>query len=166
MSKKAIVLLSGGLDSTTVAAIVKSQGYEICALSFRYGQRHQGELAAAESVAREFGIDKHVIADIDLRLFGGSALTADIDVPKDHDQGQNDVAPITYVPARNTIFCLSPWPGPRCSIATIYLLVLMQLITPAILIVDRNLFSHSKPWPIWAPLSEQRLTRRSSFTHH
>lgn len=104
MSKKAIVLLSGGLDSTTVAAIVKSQGYEICALSFRYGQRHQGELAAAESVAREFGIDKHVIADIDLRLFGGSALTADIDVPKDHDQGQNDVAPITYVPARNTIF--------------------------------------------------------------
>ena len=98
MSKKAIVLLSGGLDSTTVAAIVKSQGYEICALSFRYGQRHQGELAAAESVAREFGIDKHVIADIDLRLFGGSALTADIDVPKAcHPIGFKDMAGIFVV---------------------------------------------------------------------
>lgn len=104
MSKKAIVLLSGGLDSTTVAAIVRSQGYEISALSFRYGQRHQGELAAAATIARVFEIKKHVVADIDLRLFGGSALTADIDVPKHDQQSQNDEVPITYVPARNTIF--------------------------------------------------------------
>lgn len=102
MSKKAVVLLSGGLDSTTVAAIAKSQGYDICALSFRYGQRHEGELQAASRIAQVMEISRHVIADIDLRLFGGSALTADIDVPKNSEPG--DEIPVTYVPARNTIF--------------------------------------------------------------
>lgn len=102
MGKKAVVLLSGGLDSSTVAAIAKSQGYEVCALSFRYGQRHEGELQAATRVAREMDISTHVIADIDLRLIGGSALTADIDVPK--NTKQIDEVPVTYVPARNTIF--------------------------------------------------------------
>ena len=105
MSKPAIVLLSGGLDSTTVLAIAKSQGYLPYALSFRYGQRHEIELAAADRVARSMGVARHVVADIDLRVFGGSALTADIDVPKHESaDGVTEDIPVTYVPARNTIF--------------------------------------------------------------
>ena len=98
----AVVLLSGGLDSTTAAAIAQAGGFEVCALSFIYGQRHALELTAAKRVAAELGIKKHTIVPIDLRLFGGSALTADIDVPK--NQPQSAGIPITYVPARNTIF--------------------------------------------------------------
>ncbi len=103
--KNAVILLSGGLDSTTVLAIAKAQGYAPYALSFRYGQRHSIELAAAKAVAAEMGVVQHVVADIDLRMFGGSALTDDIDVPKyeSADQVGNDI-PITYVPARNTVF--------------------------------------------------------------
>ncbi|MET9289414.1 7-cyano-7-deazaguanine synthase QueC [Nocardia beijingensis] len=106
MGKKAIVLLSGGLDSSTVLAIAQSEGYETYALSFRYGQRHSVELEAAGRVAKGLGAAGHVVADIDLRIFGGSALTADIEVPHhDHaDQIDADEIPITYVPARNTIF--------------------------------------------------------------
>lgn len=105
MSKPAIVLLSGGLDSTTVLAIAAAQGYQPYALSFRYGQRHSIELDAARRVAAAYDVNRHVIADIDLRAFGGSALTSDIDVPK-HDSAADltDGVPITYVPARNTIF--------------------------------------------------------------
>ncbi|MGW4623774.1 7-cyano-7-deazaguanine synthase QueC [Streptomyces sp. NPDC004592] len=106
MDRPAIVLLSGGLDSTTVLAIAKDQGFTPYALSFRYGQRHSIELEAAQRVAEAQGVARHVIADIDLRVFGGSALTADIDVPK-HDSladVQDAGVPITYVPARNTIF--------------------------------------------------------------
>lgn len=105
MTTPAVVLLSGGLDSTTVLAIAKSQGYEPFALSFRYGQRHVIELEAARRVAAAYGVARHVIADIDLRVFGGSALTADIAVPK-HDAVDEltDEVPTTYVPARNTIF--------------------------------------------------------------
>ncbi|MFG2813831.1 7-cyano-7-deazaguanine synthase QueC [Streptomyces sp. NPDC048410] len=106
MDRPAIVLLSGGLDSTTVLAIAKEQGFTPYALSFRYGQRHSIELEAAQRVARAQGVARHVIADIDLRVFGGSALTADIEVPKHEslqDTPQSGV-PITYVPARNTIF--------------------------------------------------------------
>ncbi|MET9803149.1 7-cyano-7-deazaguanine synthase QueC [Streptomyces sp. NPDC006368] len=108
--RPAIVLLSGGLDSTTVLAIAKDQGYAPYALSFRYGQRHSVELEAAKRVAEAQGVARHVIADIDLRVFGGSALTSDIDVPKHEsldDAGDKDTGssvPITYVPARNTIF--------------------------------------------------------------
>ena len=104
-AKKAVVLLSGGLDSTTVLAIVRDLGYLPYALSFRYGQRHSVELDAAGEVAAALGTEKHIIADIDLRSFGGSALTADIDVPKNRpaDEMESDI-PITYVPARNTIF--------------------------------------------------------------
>ncbi len=105
MSKKAVLLLSGGLDSATTGAMAKEQGYELYALSFRYGQRHAEELQAAARVAAQLGVKQHKIADIDLRLFGGSALTDDIAVPKDrsdHDIGHG--VPITYVPARNTIF--------------------------------------------------------------
>lgn len=110
VERPAIVLLSGGLDSTTVLAIAKDQGYTPYALSFRYGQRHSVELEAAKRVAAAQGVARHVIADIDLRVFGGSALTSDIDVPKHEsldDAGSKDTGssvPITYVPARNTIF--------------------------------------------------------------
>ncbi len=103
MNKKAIILLSGGLDSTTVLAIAKNLGYENYALSFDYGQRHKVELGAAKNVAHVFGTKQHKIATIDLRMFGGSALTADIEVPKNIDD-LGDKIPVTYVPARNTIF--------------------------------------------------------------
>ncbi|MFZ0304075.1 MAG: 7-cyano-7-deazaguanine synthase QueC [Terracidiphilus sp.] len=104
-SKLAVVLLSGGLDSATVLAIARAQGYEAYALSFSYGQRHVWELEAAKRVAARSGAAQHRIANIDLRAFGGSALTADIDVPKGRapDEMSHGI-PITYVPARNTIF--------------------------------------------------------------
>ncbi|MGW2326473.1 7-cyano-7-deazaguanine synthase QueC [Streptomyces sp. NPDC001700] len=106
MARPAIVLLSGGLDSTTVMAIAKDQGYTPYALSFRYGQRHSVELEAAKRVVEAQGAARHVIADIDLRVFGGSALTSDIEVPKHDslDHTEEGGVPITYVPARNTIF--------------------------------------------------------------
>jgi 7-cyano-7-deazaguanine synthase len=96
----AVVLLSGGLDSATTLAIAKAEGFEPYAMSFRYGQRHTVELAAAERVAAQIGVAEHRIVDIDLRAFGGSALTADIPVPTTPSTG----IPVTYVPARNTIF--------------------------------------------------------------
>ena len=103
--KPAVVLLSGGLDSTTVLAIAKAEGYTPYALSFRYGQRHTVELEAAQRVAQAQGVARHVIADINLRVFGGSALTDDIAVPH-HDSADElgEDIPVTYVPARNTVF--------------------------------------------------------------
>jgi len=104
-NKKAVVLLSGGLDSTTVVAIAQSQGFDVHALSFSYGQRHSVELEAADRVAKHLGVIEHKTANLDLRTFGGSALTADIDVPKDRDESTMEAdIPVTYVPARNTIF--------------------------------------------------------------
>jgi 7-cyano-7-deazaguanine synthase len=100
--RPAVVLLSGGLDSATVLAIARAEGFEPYALSFRYGQRHGIELEAAREVATAQGVARHVIATIDLRVFGGSALTADIDVP--HSGGGGGGIPVTYVPARNTVF--------------------------------------------------------------
>jgi 7-cyano-7-deazaguanine synthase len=103
--KKAVVLLSGGLDSSTALAVARSQGYELYAMSFRYGQRHSLELESASRVARALGVEKHLIVDFDLRAIGGSALTAEIDVPK--QRSVEELAsgiPPTYVPARNTIF--------------------------------------------------------------
>jgi 7-cyano-7-deazaguanine synthase len=104
-SRKAVVLLSGGLDSATVLAIARSQGYELYALSFSYGQRHLWELEAAKRVAASIGVAQHRTAAIDLRVFGGSALTDDIAVPKGRatDEMSHGI-PVTYVPARNTIF--------------------------------------------------------------
>jgi 7-cyano-7-deazaguanine synthase len=105
VTKKAVVLLSGGLDSTTVLAIAKAAGFVPYALSFRYGQRHVVELECATRVAQALGAAEHVIADIDLRRFGGSALTADIAVPKARSlESMGAGIPITYVPARNTVF--------------------------------------------------------------
>lgn len=112
-NKKAVLLLSGGLDSTTCVAIAKTQGFDVVGLSFDYGQRHTIELKAAARVAKVMGLTHHVTAKIDLRIFGGSALTADIDVPKSRSGTEvsqkmaNDITgdiPVTYVPARNTIF--------------------------------------------------------------
>src|ERR1700734_3013175 len=104
-TKRAVVLLSGGLDSATVLAVAKSEGYELYALSFSYGQRHAWELEAAKRVAASIGVAEHRIAAIDLRAFGGSALTDDIAVPKGRaTQDMSHGIPITYVPARNTIF--------------------------------------------------------------
>jgi 7-cyano-7-deazaguanine synthase len=103
--RKAVVLLSGGLDSTTVLAIALSEGYDVYALTFRYGQRHEAEIEAARRIAALGGVMEHVVAEIDLRAFGGSALTADIEVPKGRAPEEISAGiPVTYVPARNTIF--------------------------------------------------------------
>jgi 7-cyano-7-deazaguanine synthase len=105
-AKSAVVLLSGGLDSATALAIAASQGFTCHALSFDYGQRHAREIRAADALARHYAVRRHVTMTIDLRAFGGSALTADIPVPKDHLGDKTDASPIpvTYVPARNTVF--------------------------------------------------------------
>ena len=101
MKRKAVVLYSGGLDSTTCLAIAVAKGFAPYAISFSYGQRHGHELAIARDNARRFGALEHLVVEFDLRLMGGSALTADIDVPKG---GVGNNIPVTYVPARNTIF--------------------------------------------------------------
>lgn len=102
---KAVVLLSGGMDSATTLAIAGDMGFDVYSLSFRYGQRHAVELKAAKAIARKNTVIRHLILDVDLRTIGGSALTADINVPKNRDiLGLNKRIPVTYVPARNTIF--------------------------------------------------------------
>lgn len=101
MERKAVVLYSGGLDSTTCLAIATAEGFAPCAISFSYGQRHSHELTVAKDNAKRLGAAEHLVVDFDLRLMGGSALTADIDVPK---EGVGNDIPVTYVPARNTIF--------------------------------------------------------------
>jgi len=104
-SDPAVVLLSGGLDSATVLAIARAEGYELYAISFRYGQRHACELDAAAQIARRGAVRRHAVVDFDLRAFGGSALTGDLPVPKDRSVGEmNQGIASTYVPARNTIF--------------------------------------------------------------
>ena len=110
--KRAVVLLSGGLDSATTLAIAKKDGYELFALSFRYGQRHGVEVTFAQRIAKLFGVNVHRVMEIDLRAIGGSALTDAIEVPK--SRSENEISsgiPITYVPARNTIFlsCALAW---------------------------------------------------------
>jgi len=100
----AVVLLSGGLDSYTAAAVARRDGFDVCALSFRYGQRHRQEIEAASRVARSVGVTRHLVLDLDLTAIGGSSLTSsDMAVPKDRDVDATDI-PSTYVPARNTIF--------------------------------------------------------------
>lgn len=103
--RKAVVLLSGGLDSSTTLAIAREEGFEIYAISFDYGQKHRFELEAASRLADAFDVKQHVTIKIDLSAFGGSALTSDIEVPKDRSVDQMEAAiPVTYVPARNTVF--------------------------------------------------------------
>ncbi|MFN3650405.1 MAG: 7-cyano-7-deazaguanine synthase QueC [Armatimonadota bacterium] len=104
-SRKAVVLLSGGLDSTTTLAIARQLGYELYALTFYYGQRHGSEIEAAREIARRYSVAEHVVVEIDLRLFGGSALTSELEVPKGRALWEiGEGVPVTYVPARNTIF--------------------------------------------------------------
>jgi 7-cyano-7-deazaguanine synthase len=106
-SKSAVVLLSGGLDSTTVLAAARGEGFALTALTFSYGQRHSTEIDAARRIAQSYAVERHEIVEIDLTVFGGSALTADIAVPKDRalpQRGAEEDIPVTYVPARNTIF--------------------------------------------------------------
>lgn len=105
MKPKAVILLSGGMDSTTTLAIAQSQGFDVHGLTFRYGQRHEVEIDAARRIAIHRGVTRHVIVPLDLRVFGGSALTGDLAVPKGRDlDAIGEGIPITYVPARNTIF--------------------------------------------------------------
>ena len=104
MNNKAVILLSGGLDSTTCLAIAKNQGFDLNALTFNYGQRHDFELKSAQKIVDQFQIKNHSIIDIDLTQFGGSALTDEIDVPKDRSESEMKDIPLTYVPARNTVF--------------------------------------------------------------
>jgi 7-cyano-7-deazaguanine synthase len=106
MASAAVVLLSGGLDSTTTLAYALDRGYDVRTMTFRYGQRHAHEVDAARQIARRFAVREHVVVDIDLRAFGGSALTADVAVPKDRgaEEMRTGGIPVTYVPARNTIF--------------------------------------------------------------
>jgi 7-cyano-7-deazaguanine synthase len=108
LARSAVVLLSGGLDSTTVLAAAKRDGFALNALTFSYGQRHAAEIEAAKRIALSYAVVRHQIVDIDLTIFGGSALTADIAIPKDRDlaaqKGGEAEIPVTYVPARNTIF--------------------------------------------------------------
>jgi 7-cyano-7-deazaguanine synthase len=101
--RPAVLLLSGGLDSTTLLALATKQGFLVHALSFRYGQRHEHEIAAAERVGQRYGVVKHAVVDIDLSAFGGSALTGNGEIPKDRPLDGTDI-PVTYVPGRNTIF--------------------------------------------------------------
>lgn len=106
LQKRAVILLSGGLDSSTTLAIAKSQGFQLHALTFKYGQRHEAEIIASQRIADAMNVKEHVFANIDLRTFGGSALTnTDMDVPKNRStEHMSQGIPITYVPARNTIF--------------------------------------------------------------
>ena len=104
MSSKAVILLSGGLDSTTCLAIAKNQGFELYALTFNYGQRHDFELKSAQKIVDHFQIKNHSVVNINLAQFGGSALTDEIDVPKDRSESEMTDIPVTYVPARNTVF--------------------------------------------------------------
>lgn len=101
--KPAVVLLSGGLDSATALAWAIREGFEVHALTFRYGQRHAVEVVAARRVADYMGVAEHIVVDLDLRVFGGSALTGDLAVPR-YDEAPDETIPVTYVPARNTIF--------------------------------------------------------------
>ena len=103
--KKAVILLSGGLDSATTLAIAQNDGFTPYGLTFSYGQRHQFEISASQKIAKAYNLTDHIITEIDLRAFGGSALTDDIDVPKDRSESIiSESIPVTYVPARNTIF--------------------------------------------------------------
>ena len=104
MNNKAVILLSGGLDSTTCLAIAKHQGFDLNALTFNYGQRHDFELKSAQKIVDHFQIKNHSVVNIDLAQFGGSALTDEIDVPKNRSESEMTDIPVTYVPARNTVF--------------------------------------------------------------
>ena len=148
----AVVLLSGGLDSTTTFALAKAAGFTPYALSFRYGQRHGVELDAAARVAAALGVAEHLIVDIDLRRIGGSALTADIAVPKGRDLGTiGHGIPVTYVPARNTIFLSFALAWAETLDATTSSSGSMPWTTPVTPTAGRNTSPPLNTWPNWPP---------------
>jgi queuosine biosynthesis protein QueC len=150
---KAVVLSSGGIDSTTAMAIVKSQGFQLFSLSFDYGQRHRCELRAARRVADHMKVEKHLVLKIDLTAIGGSALTQDIAVPKGREitAGGDDI-PVTYVPARNTIFLSYGLAWAEVIWApAMSLLVSTPWITAGTPIAGRRSFPPSRRWPTWRP---------------
>jgi len=164
-AKRAVVLLSGGLDSATVLAIARTQGYELYALSFSYGQRHVLELEAASRVAASIGVASHRIAAIDLRVFGGSALTGDFAVPKGRamDEMSHGI-PITYVPRATPFFFRSRWPGLRCWARATSSSASTRWTTRATPTAGRSLFRRLRRWPTWRPAPVWKAARRSRFT--
>ena len=144
--KRAVVLLSGGLDSATVLAMAKAEGYTCYALGFDYGQRSSAELMAAQRVAADLDAREHKVVKLDLRAIGGSALTDDnIDVPEEETSG----IPVTYVPARNTVFLSIALGGRKCSGRRTSLSVSTRWIIRAIRIAARNTSRPSSAWPTW-----------------
>ena len=158
LRKKAVVLLSGGLDSATVMAIAAAEGYEVYAMSFRYRQHHSIELDCAVEQAR-MGAVEHKIVDIDLRTFGGSALTDEIAVPK-HDvvEELTGEIPVTYVPVRNTIFLSYTLAWSEVLGARDIFIGINASTTAAIPIVVRSLSKPSINWPTWPRPRECRAT--------
>lgn len=164
--RRAVVLVSGGLDSATTLAVARSEGFECHSLSFDYGQRHRFELIAADNVSRQLGAVQHSTCRIDLRLFGGSALTDEIDVPKDRDDDtMSDGIPVTYVPARNTIF-LSVALGWAEVLGAFDIFIGVNAVDySGIPIAGRSSSANSKRSPT---LPRRRASRRpagSAFTH-
>ena len=146
----AVVLFSGGLDSTTVLAIARAEGFVLHALSFDYGQRHKAELDSARKVARAMNVAAHHVVKIDLRAFGGSALTADIDVPKGRTTTQMSAGiPITYVPARNTIFLSFALAWAETLQASDIFIGVNALDYSAIPIAARSTSPPTNAWPTW-----------------
>ena len=162
---KAVLLLSGGVDSTTTAAIALHEGFDVHALSVRYGQRHAVELEAARRVAERLGIRRHVIVDLDLRAFGGSALTADVAVPKDTPLAEIGARiPATYVPARNTIFLPSRWPGPKPWARATSSSAPTRSTTAATPIAAPSTSRRSLGWRTWPPAPVSRTGSGSGST--
>ena len=160
--KKAVVLLSGGLDSATVLAIAGAEGFACHCLSFRYGQRHEFELIAAANVAKQLGAEKHVIAQIDLRVFGGSALTSDIAGPEGSRRSmrcRNMKSPSHTSRRATRSSCHSRWRGPRCSNQATFSLESMHWTTAATPIAGRSTSARMSRWPTWRPRPASKGSR-------
>lgn len=146
----AVILFSGGLDSSTILALAKDLGYSPYVLSVSYGQRHSSELAAAKHIAKKMGVIRHEIVNLDLTRFGGSALT-DSTIAVPITPGKDQEIPVTYVPARNTILLSLALGWAESLGVSIFFMALMRSITPAIPIVVQSMWPHLRPWPISPP---------------
>ena len=163
--KSAVLLLSGGLDSTTTGAIAKADGFELFALSVEYGQRHQWELAAAQRVAQHLQVREHRIVAVDLGGIGGSALTADIAVPKGRSaEEMGHGIPVTYVPARNTVLLSLAWPSPKHTRRAIFSWASTPSTTAATPTAGRNTSRLSSGWRIWPQKPGSKVLSNSRFT--
>ncbi len=163
---RAVVLLSGGLDSATTLAIARESGFECHALTVRYGQRHAVEIEAARRVARAMGVARHVELEIDLRAFGGSALTADRPVPKDRTDEADERRAFRSPTCRPATPSFWPWrsPGPRRSGRSTSASASIASITRDIPTAGRSTSGRSRPWPIWRPARASRAKAGSGFT--